>query len=754
MSSAVEEHPAASAADVSASATTISTILARRSVLIAVAVGGVLVAIGAGLLVATSDHLVQQIEWGLIMAVRVLGWFSAALYWLVRRPGNRLGPSLLALAVAMAAMSLQGATQPLLRSTSMLAVSFVFLLVFYVLFAFPEGRIASRLAWALLGAMVLSILEYDVPGLLFSPVVYGPIPLADCDPACPANGFMIADRPTLADGFVSEDFMGYYLLAAFSAFFVYLGYRLATATRPRRRALLPVYLPALLSVVPVVVYYAAFVGLVHVDARTLSEWGWLTNIGYAVLPYGFLLSIVVSTFFAATALKKIVSRLVESPSAAELRTTLADALDDPSLELGFRLEQADGFVDSSGKPLPSTPPAGQSSTPVTRNGETVAVIMHDAALETDPELVAAAGQALLLAIENGRLTAELQSTNTELRATRARIVATGDAQRRRIERDLHDGAQQHLAALSIRVGLARELADPEAAQRLDDVGKELDEILEELRDLAHGLYPPLLREFGLREALTSAVRRSASPAKLEAAAIGRYPEDVEAAVYFCCVESLQNVDKHAGVGATAVIRLWERDSRLYFEIVDDGLGYDARSARGAGQGLANMSDRIGALGGTLVVESAAGRGTTVRASIPVDVATRRVGFLGLTPRVARRLTSSRSHQGRAYGGRGRPTTVGAGRARSSPCGRTPPRRGNSFSDRSSMHSVEISTTVEAGCAALRRRAVSNPSIPGMRTSTSTRSGSSSRASTSASSPEPASPKCSKPSVASITSRAA
>ena len=626
MSSAVAEHSAASAATESASATTISTILARRGVLIAVAVGGVLVAIGAGLLVAMSDHLVQQIEWGLIMAVRVLGWFSAALYWLVRRPGNRLGPFLLALAVAMAAMSLQGATQPFLRSTSMLAVSFVFLLVFYVLFAFPEGRIASRLAWALLGAMALSILEYDVPVLLFSPVVYGPIPLADCDPACPANGFMIADRPTLADGFVSEDFMGYYLLAAFSAFFVYLGYRLATATRPRRRALLPVYFPALLSVIPVVVYYAAFVGLVHVNASTLSDWGWLTNIGYAVLPYGFLLSIVVSTFFAATALKKIVTRLVENPSAAELRTTLADALDDPSLELGFRLEQSGGFVDSSGEPLPSAPPAGQSASPVTRNGETVAVIMHDAALDTDPELVTAAGQALLLAIENGRLTTELESTSTELRATRARIVATGDAQRRKIERDLHDGAQQHLTALSIRVGLARELAEPEAAQRLDDVGKELDEILEELRDLAHGLDPPVLREFGLRQALASAVRRSASPAKLEAAAIGRYSEDVETAVYYCCVESLQNVDKHAGVGATAVIRLWERDGRLYFEIVDDGVGYEVESARHAGQGLANMSDRIAAHGGTLVVESTPERGTTVRANIPVaDAATQLVG---------------------------------------------------------------------------------------------------------------------------------
>ena len=174
--------------------------------------------------------------------------------------------------------------------------------------------------------------------------------------------------------------------------------------------------------------------------------------------------------------------------------------------------------------------------------------MHDAALDTDPELVAAAGQALLLAIENGRLTDELQSTNTELRATRARILATGEAERRKIERDLHDGAQQHLVALSIRVGLARELADPEAAQRLDDVGKELEEILEELRDLAHGLYPSVLRDFGLREALASVVRRSALPAKLEAPAIGRYAEDVEAAVYFCCVESLQNAAKHAGLG--------------------------------------------------------------------------------------------------------------------------------------------------------------------------------------------------------------
>ena len=623
MSTVVGDHATAPAAPPA-----LSTILARRGVLIPVAVGGVLVAIGAGLLLATSDHLVDPVAFGLVIAVMVVGWLSAALYWLVRRPGNRLGLLLLAVAVCTVALALQGATEPHLRSIGVLADWLLVLPWFYVVFAFPAGRIESRVGWALLAAIGVERLESYVPSLLFSPVVYGNFPQAGCNAACPANGFMIADRPAIADGLFSSDITTHYLFAVRSAIFVYLIYRLATATRPRRRALLPVYVPVLTTVALLLVVYAARVELVHLDAGALSNLSLLATIGIGAAPYGFLLAVVVSTFFAATALKTIVSRLVENPSAAQLRRTLADALDDPSLELGIRLEQAGGFVDSAGKPLASTPAAGQSSTPVTQNGETVAVIIHDAALDTDPELLAAAGQALRLAIENGRLTAELDATSMELRATRARILATGDAGRRQLERDLHDGAQQHLVALRIRVGLAREFADPEAAQRLDDVGKELEEILEELRDLAHGLYPPVLRELGLKEALASAVRRSASPAKLKAATIGNHSEDVQAAVYFCCLEGLQNVDKHAGPGATAVIRLWQSDRRLYLEILDDGAGYHLESTRNAGQGLANMTDRIAALGGTLVVESTPGRGTTIRANIPLaDPAAQLVGPL-------------------------------------------------------------------------------------------------------------------------------
>ena len=428
---------------------------------------------------------------------------------------------------------------------------------------------------------------------------------------------MIADNPTIAASYGSDG--SYAVIAIMTATLGCLIYRVATATRPRRRALLPVYIPAVMLTVPILIFHGVVTQLLHLEASTIWDLGWFVTIARCALPFGFLLAIVQTTFFAATALKKIVGRLVANPNASQLRTVLADALDEPSLELAFRVDATGGFVDSSGKPFTSTRTAGRSATPVGRNGDTAAVIVHDAALDTDPELVATAGQALLLALENGRLAAELESTSAELRASRARVVAAGDAERRRIERDLHDGAQQHLVALRIKVGLVGELAeaDPQVALRLADLGTALEEILQELRDLGQGLYPPVLRQFGLRDALAIVARRSAPPAKLEAPAIGRYAEEVESAVYFCCLEGLQNVAKHAGIDATAVIRLWERGTQLGFEVRDDGVGYDGESVRRSGNGLANMSDRVAALGGTLVVESAPGRGTSVRGSLTV-----------------------------------------------------------------------------------------------------------------------------------------
>jgi signal transduction histidine kinase len=592
-------------------------ILARRGTVAAIATAGLLAAAGAGVLLATSAHLVDPRAYGLQVAAMILGTVVAALYWLVRRPGNRLGPALLTLALATAAISLQGVAQPLVHSIGVAADSAVFLLVYYVVFAFPDGRL-GRLEQLILGAWMLYFLVAVVPWLLFTPVISGSAPLAGCNGACPANALSIADRPSIAAPFGAD--MSWGTIAVSSATLAYLVYRLVTASRPRRRALLPVYVPAVMLTVPALIFHGAVVRHLHLSAATLSATKWSLTFGWIALPYGFLLAIVLATFFAAAALKAIVGRLADNPSAFQLRRILADALDDPSLELAFPVARSGRFVASSGGPVSPLPATGLAVRTVERNGETVALIVHDEALETDPELVATAGQALLLALENGRLTNELESTSAELRVSRARVVAAGDAERRRIERDLHDGAQQHLVALRIKVGLARELAagDPEAASRLGDLGAELEEILQELRDLARGLDPPLLRQFGLREALAGVSRRTTPSVTFEATAIRRYPEDVESAVYFCCLEALQNVGKHAGADAHAVMSLWDLGDRLSFDVRDDGAGYDAERARSSGQGLANMSDRIAALGGTLVIESAPGRGTSVQGSVPVS----------------------------------------------------------------------------------------------------------------------------------------
>ena len=279
----------------------------------------------------------------------VAGTVAAAIVWLVRRPGNRLGYILLALAVATAVMSLQGATQPLLHILGVAVEPVMFLLAYYAVFAFPDGRLAGLLEKLLLAGMALYFLTGFVPYLFFSPVVGGGAPLAGCTADCPTNAFMIADRPTIAASYGSDG--SYAVIAIMSATLACLVYRIATASRPRRRALLPVYLPALALTVPLLIFHGVVTQLLHLDARTIWDIGWVVTIARCALPYGFLLAIVQSTFFAATALKAIVGRLVESPNAAQLRTTLAEALDDPSLELAFPLEGVDGFVDSSGRPV-------------------------------------------------------------------------------------------------------------------------------------------------------------------------------------------------------------------------------------------------------------------------------------------------------------------------------------------------------------------------------------------------------------------
>jgi len=291
---------------------------------------------------------------------------------------------------------------------------------------------------------------------------------------------------------------------------------------------------------------------------------------------------------------------------------------DPSLEIAYVVLDGRGYVDASGFPyeLPGEG-SGRAVTVLESAGRPIAALVHDEALAHDPEIVEAVAAAARLAIANERLRAELRAQLEEVRASRARIVDAGDAERRRVQRDLHDGAQQRLVTLSLELGLIRnrldEGTDPEIAAQLESIGQELREAIDELRELARGIHPSILTDAGLAAALESLAQRSALPVSLDDRSTGRLPERVEVTAYFVVAEALTNVTKYARASRVSV-RLESRDGLLRVEVEDDGIGgVDPTS----GSGLRGLQDRVTAIGGRLSVEGPSGEGTCVRAEIPV-----------------------------------------------------------------------------------------------------------------------------------------
>jgi len=288
-------------------------------------------------------------------------------------------------------------------------------------------------------------------------------------------------------------------------------------------------------------------------------------------------------------------------------------LGDPRLLLAF--PHGDGLVDASGRPVTVPDDAGRAVTPVDREGERVAVLIYDRSLEDDPELVEAIGVAAGVALENRQLHAEVTARLAELQASRERIVTAADAERRRIERNLHDGAQQRLVTLALQLSLIqREIRrDPAEAELLvSSASTELAESLAELRELARGIHPASL-EHGLDVALDALAQRAAVPTAVEVDDGPRLPQPVEFAAYFVASEALANVAKHARASA-ATVRLRRRGPDVEITITDDGVG---GADPGRGTGLQGLTDRVEALGGRLEVGSSAEGGTVVTATLPL-----------------------------------------------------------------------------------------------------------------------------------------
>ncbi len=271
--------------------------------------------------------------------------------------------------------------------------------------------------------------------------------------------------------------------------------------------------------------------------------------------------------------------------------------------------------------------------PIAHSGELLGLIVcersADAAgfTEDDDRVLTDLARQVGLALHNVQLDTalqasldELRDTNEELRASRVRIVAAGDAERRKLERNLHDGAQQHLVSLAVKLRLAKDAVvdDPaDAEAMIDEVRGDLQNAIAELRALAHGIFPPLLMSGGLAEALPAAAARAALPTDTEIT-VGRHNQEIEAAIYFCCMEALQNAGKHAGEQAGAIVKVWEDEETLHWQVADDGAGFDPSASSGAGHGFLNMRDRMGAFGGTVDVVSSVGGGTTIEGRIPLE----------------------------------------------------------------------------------------------------------------------------------------
>jgi signal transduction histidine kinase len=342
---------------------------------------------------------------------------------------------------------------------------------------------------------------------------------------------------------------------------------------------------------------------------------WTTFAVIGVTPVLFLIALLQARLGRASVADLLVE-LGVNPGPAELQEAVARALRDPSATLAYWLPEFDSYADVDGRQLKVEDEPGRATTPISREGVPVALVLHDAALLDEPRLLASVAAATGMTIQNAQLQVELRARLQELRGSRARILQAEQNERRRLERDLHDGAQQRLVALSMELGELEERLDgsTELRKRIEEARQEVTASLAELRNLAHGIHPAAVSDHGLAVALESLATRATIPVQVIGAPSERLPEHVEMAAFFIVSEALTNVAKHARA-SSAVVEFDRTVVLLIVEVRDDGVG---GASADAGTGLRGLADRVEALGGRLMVWSPVGRGTRVRAEIPCE----------------------------------------------------------------------------------------------------------------------------------------
>jgi signal transduction histidine kinase len=483
----------------------------------------------------------------------------------------------------------------------------------YLMLAHPTGhleRLVERRVVATAGAILMISWTYFVLTKAQPPFK---TPLLQCAPQCPRDAFVFGPASSGLDPVVKAAVYASWLTVALAPP-IFIWSRLRSATPAVGRAMLPVGAAALVNVLLLVAYSVTRTA----GSPAMAAVGAAYVAGAAVIPLAILLGLALARQFVATALAAFTTDLVQDPRA-DPATMMARALSDPSLRIAYERREAGPQVDFFGNEVDLGNDGDQAVAWIKRNGRRIAAVSYDASLVAQAPFVQAAGAAAMMRLEAAGLEADLRASTRALAASRTRLVEAADAERRRIERDIHDGVQQQLVGLRIKVDLAAEAteADPtRAREMMATLGRQMDDVIESLRSLARGIYPSLLTDHGLVDALRSVARRALVPVAVRSRGVGRYAEDVEVAVYFCCLEAIQNVIKHAGADAEAVVRLWEDGDDLHFEISDNGTGFDLGAAK-FGSGLVNMIDRIEAVDGALTVNACPGHGTTILGYVPL-----------------------------------------------------------------------------------------------------------------------------------------
>jgi len=517
-----------------------------------------------------------------------------------RRPDNRVGALMVLVGFAWAFQLLQYANTSI-PATAGIAAEALYIAVFaHLLLAFPSGRLDSRAARAIVIAAYIDTTVVRLVALFFDSDVR-----EDC---CPPNAVQLSANDQL-DAAVSNACRA---IGAFLAFLsvAMLVVRWQRASPPLRRVIAPVLWTGGAAV--------AVGALALVNESAGSPLGDLSPVwlaAFAIVPFAFLAGLLRQRL-ARTSVAALVMELQDARSSEQVREALARSLHDPDLRLAYWLPEEARYVDASGQPveLPSDGDA-RSVRLVEADDRPVAALLVDASVQEDEELVQAVCAAAAFALENERLQAELRARLEELKASRARIVEAADTERRRIERNLHDGTQQRLVSISMALGLAeaRLTSDPRAAAGVIREAREsIGEALQELRELSQGIHPGLLTERGLGPALHELAYRAPVPVQIDVGLDSRLPEQVEAAAYYLVAEALANVAKHSSA-TRASVSVQRDNGRALVAVEDDGRG-GADPAHGSG--LRGLADRVEALGGSLEVASADGRGTTIRAEIP------------------------------------------------------------------------------------------------------------------------------------------